>query len=680
MNHIRNHKDARSASRIERYQDQPGDAELEQLKRLYLAVRRSMAKIVFVALLVGVIGYACSLLIDDKYSATAKVMLKTRVGLDPEYTTQVAGLPTTLTSLQSETEVLRSTDLLVSVIEELGLIDHAEFTDNDSLNLSPLALVRGLKNAIIDSFSGQDEEPVDPEQLALSRMDEVVEQLLTARQIQQVGDTSAVYSIRVTTRNPQLSAEIANAIAAKYLESQRQHKIEALRQDQAWLTNRTRELQEQLIGLTAQREALEIERPFSEEEYATIQAERTVNAQELRALQSRLVDLEDTASQNDIAALRSRIDEVEARYVELREAEALRASHDSQVSRIENEILVTETIYENFVGQLSRRTQQDEFLAPDARIIENARPNFEPSEPSRSMIAGVALIISLVLGVCFVMLRELMQRRLRTIREIEEGTGLPFFGVVPAIPKPSASLLSLATGEEKFDPVTMQFARKLRAALDAAVKDRMAIDSNDGIVLAGLSALRGEGQSFALAALVRSFSDAGLSVLIVDADPVGNAWHTTEDLKPIKRSSKLLPQERTLGVIPTNDPQIRLFYLSNHLAATKKQIEHGPTAFDEVLRTLRPLYDVIILDTPPLLDGIDTVVLHKLADVQVLFLRWNATSRDSVSTTLRLLEESRIEPIGVIATQVDLYRGKAFGESAFDFKHLTRRSLGTSPT
>jgi uncharacterized protein involved in exopolysaccharide biosynthesis len=675
MNHVRQQQDVRSDARIERFQDQPGEAELRQLKELYLALRRNLGLIFVLAFCAAAAAYTASLFIEEKYSATAKVMLKTRVAVDPEYTTQVSGLPTNLTSLQSETEVLRSSDLLVTVIEDLDLLDHAEFNSESSVNLSPVALARGLKDMVIASVSGDPTaDPVDPAEAELSRLDDVVEQLREARQIEQVGDTSAVYSIRVTTRDPQLSAQIANSVASSYLESQRQHKIEALRQDQSWLTARTRELQEQLIELGVARETLEIERPFSQEEYATIQAERTVRAQELRSLQQQLAAIEGPAPQEEMAALREEMASVKAVYAELKEAEALRATHDSNVSRIENEILVSEAIYEDFVGQLSRRTQQDEFLAPDARIIERARPDFDPSEPSRSFIAGSTLILALVLGAMVVVLRELTQKRLRTVLEIEEATSLPFFGVVPKIRKPGAPLLSLTTNEARFDPLMMQFARKLRTGVDAAVADRIPSEANAGIVVAGLSTIRGEGQSFALGALARVYSEAGLSVVIIDADPSSTAWERGGSDKDQTQNAKAKPhnKETASALRTTPDPKIRLFSLADQISGTDDRQQERVKALRDALAGMRRRYDVVIVDTPPLLDGVDTVTLLKEADLHIMFLRWNWTQRDLVTTAMRLIEKSRIEPLGVVATQVDLKRGKKYGEPAFDFKMLTR--------
>ncbi|HNP15481.1 MAG TPA: hypothetical protein PKI99_03355, partial [Terrimesophilobacter sp.] len=58
-----------------------------------------------------------------------------------------------------------------------------------------------------------------------------------------------------------------------------------------------------------------------------------------------------------------------------------RARRDAETKRIENDIAVSEAIYQDFMTQLSRRTEQREYLDADARVISLARPPFRPSEP-----------------------------------------------------------------------------------------------------------------------------------------------------------------------------------------------------------------------------------------------------------------------------------------------------------
>lgn len=675
MNHSITQQSVRYLPRRERAPEQPGEAEIQQLREIYWALRRHAGLIFVVAAICSVLTYVASLSMEDRYSSVTQIMLETRVAVDPEYTPQVSGLPTTLTSLQSEVEVLRSSDLLVAVIGKLNLLDHPEFNREPGLSLSPIALLRQLKSAIEARLSDEEAapEPLDPAQAELRRLDEVIEQLRSARQIEQIGETSAVYRIRVTTGSPVLSANIANALAGSYLEAQRRMKLDTLNKSQGWLTARTVEMQDQLIELGETLETLETDRPFSPEEYATIKAQRAVAMQEQRSLRGQLDGDPGGLSPERRAALQERLTAVQAQIEALKRDQRLQAVHDAKMARAENEILVAETIYKDFVGQLSRRTQQDDYLQADARTIERARPDLDPSEPGRAKLAVIAGILSLIFAAFLVVLRELTQKRLRTVREIEDITGLPFIGIVPKVKIPRHRIEDFLTGTLDLNPIFMQFARKMRTGIDAAACARADPVDGGGVVIAGCSAIRGEAQTWALAALARSYVEAGLSVLVIVADPESQAWsriRAQEHERSFDVASDL-PGDLRLRIRALQGRQLHAFFLESR--ETDEALLRRPAELREALSSLRRSYDRIILDTAPILEAVDMVAMLKEADAQVMFLRWNHTHENVVSTAMRMIDESGITPVGVIATRVNLRKAAKFGEAAFYFKKLRPR-------
>ena len=81
-----------------------------------------------------------------------------------------------------------------------------------------------------------------------------------------------------------------------------------------------------------------------------------------------------------------------------------------------------------------------------------------------------------------------------------------------------------------------------------------------------------------------------------------------------------------------------------------------------LFRHLSTQYDRILLDTPPLMSGIDTAVLHQAADAVILYARWNSTTRGETRSMLKVLGDVGVTPIAVVALRIELDRVRQYGD------------------
>jgi Mrp family chromosome partitioning ATPase len=73
-----------------------------------------------------------------------------------------------------------------------------------------------------------------------------------------------------------------------------------------------------------------------------------------------------------------------------------------------------------------------------------------------------------------------------------------------------------------------------------------------------------------------------------------------------------------------------------------------------VVRTLRTKYDLVLIDTPPILAVPDALTLAPLVDDTVLVVNWQKTPRRSVAATVRVLLRANIRVTGIILSKVNL--------------------------
>jgi len=102
-----------------------------------------------------------------------------------------------------------------------------------------------------------------------------------------------------------------------------------------------------------------------------------------------------------------------------------------------------------------------------------------------------------------------------------------------------------------------------------------------------------------------------------------------------------------------------------------------------LLAAVSERYDLVVLDTPPVLPVADALVLARQADATLMVIRWEKTARPAVQDAVRRLRESRARIMGTVMTRVDLRMAAgAPGRMSHAFSHydmyhaeLNRRSV-----
>jgi|GEM_PF-7103206 len=696
-----------------------GDEELRILGCIVLAVRRNFWIVAFIALIAAAGAYIAASLVEDRFTASAQVKLNTRVEPNVQFTLGGPDLPINLASLESELEVMRSTDLIEASIFELDLIERPMDTEN-------------------------------PETMA--QFEQELEQLITTirdnRVIEQIGTNSAVFEISVTNTDPTLAARLANSLAGQYLDRQTLDKVRTLERSQGWLAERSEQVQSQVTDLLQQQETFVIESPFSPEEAATITAQRRTGQRRLSALYSDLNALDDRISRiealnmdgqfqtaaellasqgpqltenlaqfaanptsgqqqainteisegaaqlvEERSALHASISDTESLLADLRAKQELQAIHDGQVRQIEHEIAVAQAIYQDFVSELSRRTEQTDFLDSDGRIIEYARPPRTASAPNETLLSVAAFVVVMCLGIIAVMFSEVGNRKLRTTREYEDACGTDLRGVFPHLGPNKGMLSGTLDGlaSVKF-PALYTAARKLRLSVLATQdRSRRSLGADDQInpysesepaaigqepyllrrrahVLAGASAVAGEGQSTSLLALAQAFAESGESVVLVDGDFWNSPYRDRLD-RPTSGGSVNWGTDGRLFDSGIQGLQILPARLENPSAELRRDISAflNSNECEKVFADLANRFDRIIIDAPTVLEVMDSVTLLSLADQVIFFSRWKATDKAMVLSAMRVLDDVSIRPVFCVATLVRLQQVARYGDPTLSY-------------
>ena len=204
------------------------------------------------------------------------------------------------------------------------------------------------------------------------------------------------------------------------------------------------------------------------------------------------------------------------------------------------------------------------------------------------------------------------------------------------------------------------FAESIRSLNAAVLFSRLGVEIK---VTAVTSSLPGEGKTTSAICLARTMALSGKKVVLVDCDLRQRAVQRVLEREPAVGLLEVLNGDATLEEALTPDAVSSAMILPLSNAAFTPKDVFGTKAMTELLGTLRERYDLVVLDTAPVLLVTDTRILTGLADAVVLLVRWRKTSRRAVMASLKLLREAKAPLAGAALTQVDLVQSASIPQS-----------------
>ena len=294
---------------------------------------------------------------------------------------------------------------------------------------------------------------------------------------------------------------------------------------------------------------------------------------------------------------------------------------------------------------------------PNTKLIDNIRVLGIVS-PNKNMSLLIAVFLGLLIPVIIIRLKELMRYQISHKGELTEMSNVPVLGEIPKTLETSKMLIK----EEGNDSFT-EMVRLLRANL------LFIIDSVDKKVINMVSSISGEGKTFVTINLATSLALLDKKVLIIELD--------------IRK-----PKFGLYLDIP-NDGGMTLF-LSGHQSANKlirpsgihpnlSMINAGPVApnpnellakpkLDELIKDLRDQFDFIIIDTAPVGLVSDSLMLNRIADINLYIVRADYTPKKNIVDATIIYNEEKLNNMYFILNSVDFnkryYRygyGKQYG-------------------
>ena len=419
-----------------------------------------------------------------------------------------------------------------------------------------------------------------------------------------------------------LDSPVLNELRARELELNRQR---------AELSNEFGERHPRMVNLRA--------------EQATLEQRKQA---EIRQIAQRLRD--------EVQVLRSREATLEANIDGLKSQIAQYNESEIGLEALQREANADRELLETYINRAKEIASQQKAQEPDARVISRATLPDEPTYPRRELIFGVALLGALLAGSLAVFGLEQLDNTFRSSEQIEDLIGLPTLGLVPAIT--SLDKRYGAPQDYVLDNPNSPFGEAVRSLRTAMLLTSLGAPPKTVLLT---SSIPSEGKTSMAMCLARVHARSGRRTLIIDCDVRRPRLHELTGVDNQAGLSDVLLQHRELNEVVLSDERSGAYFVTAGGPVPDPAALLASDRMRRLLKDVASRYDLVIVDSPPVLSVSDARVLSQMMDKTVFLVHWGNTRRHDVMMGVKQLVEAGADMAGVVLSRVNVRKHARYG-------------------
>lgn len=354
--------------------------------------------------------------------------------------------------------------------------------------------------------------------------------------------------------------------------------------------------------------------------------------------------------QQQVEIARSRERNVEQQLTSIKGREMKVASAEMELQQLMREADTKRAVYQEFLATAQQTAEPSRIGLMTARIVSKAVPPIRPYGLGGKIYAAMGMFIGFLLAAAAVLLFSERNRGFESAEEVEDGLGVPVLGVLPTI----GGFLKregVLTQEVKDNPASST-AETLRG-IRVAMRNRREGERRPQVILV-TSAMPGEGKTSFVGALGVVAAMDGARVLVVDSDIRRPRLRRMFCRNGVPKLSDVLRGEEPLSTAVFRDKKYHVDCLiaagSDHSPAALAMSGHWQSFLDEA----RKSYDLIILDSSPVMKVADALCLADHADAVLMVVQHRATRQKAVREALRRIMATRGPLAGIVISKAKL--------------------------
>ena len=367
-----------------------------------------------------------------------------------------------------------------------------------------------------------------------------------------------------------------------------------------------------------------------------------------------------------------------------------------QVLRMNRDVQVSQQIYMQMLNATQELQIARAGTVGNVRILDEALAGTAAIAPRTNLIMLIAVFSGLMLGVLLVLVRHLLHRGITSVEELQ-ALGLQVYATIPLSEKqvevfgktndsattrvsvlnkgkssrrkkdsgPSDGVLALLAPTD----MAVEALRGLRTSLHFAMSEA----PNNRLMLTGPSPA--VGKSFVSTNLAAVCAQSGQKILLIDADMRKGRIHAAFSAQSKTGLSEHLVGDVSLDDIIRETPQEGLSYIARGIAPPNPSELLMSNKFEEFLSAVSEKFDLVIIDTPPVLAVTDAVLVGKKVGITLMITRFRENNSKEIDRSLQHLETAGINVRGCILNAIERsatsYYGYGYGY--YNYAYLSEK-------
>ena len=294
--------------------------------------------------------------------------------------------------------------------------------------------------------------------------------------------------------------------------------------------------------------------------------------------------------------------------------------------------------------QLRLRYSEAELTQAQAKsagtIFEKAEPERTPAKPNTVLNLALGGVLGLMFGFGLAFLLEYMDTTVKSLDDVERFLGVPVLAVVPK----DVGILHRTSG---FNPDAEAY-RILRTNIEFNRRDP---NANCITVVSGGA---GEGKSTTLSNLAFICAQGGYNVLLIDADLRRPRLHTLFDMSNAVGLTNFLTSDVRLEEVVVQTQVENLYFMPSGILPADSAGILNSQRMSELIEDVKSRFDLVLIDSPPILGVSDASVLANEADMTLIVVQHRKLPRSMLLRVKQAVENVGGNVLGVVLNNVDV--------------------------
>jgi tyrosine-protein kinase Etk/Wzc len=494
---------------------------------------------------------------------------------------------------------------------------------------------------------------------------QTVEQLQKRLDIAERTKQSGIIGVKLDGEDPQRVAATINMIASLYVQRNVDRKSAQAQQMLGFLAEQLPQLRADLDRSEARFNEFR-----SKNGAIDLDAQGKLLLQSVVDTKSRVLELQQqradliqrfTSAHPSVVAIDARIAEMEREQDTYEHQVTNLPEMQQEALRLMRDVKVNTDLYMKLLDSTQQLRVLKAGQLGNVRAVDFAVVPEEPVRPLKAVVLPLSLLLGMFIGCGISLGRRMVNRGLESPAEIEQAVEVPVYALISHSEKQLALEQSVRRNPNKPgvlaavfpDDVAVEGLRSLRTALQFGVLK----PENNIVMITGPRP--GVGKSFVSVNLATVLAATGKRILLIDADMRRGDAHTYFSIDKKPGLSEVLTGSE-LGLV------IRRQVLPNLDVIMAGSLPERPSEllqrdrFRTMLKSLAAAYDMVIVDSPPVLAVTDPMLIGKEVGATLMVVRHGRHSSAELQETVRQLASAGVAVDGVLLTDVP-QRGTSYG-------------------